>query len=150
MLKMIIYSYKVGTSIIKYTREDQIVIADGDVNKLKNLYAHVSDKNVIMMPKLKSTDTRIDFFENNDPSGRNDKWHTKDDISNRRINNKLYVEQYLNSWYDYNVNMTAWENGIRVLLNQRGQKHTILGWKDYYTTYGITEIKCKVGTFPTH
>jgi len=143
--------YKVGRSIIKYTKEDQIVIADGDTKKLKNIYAHTNDKNVIMMPKLKSTDTRIDYFEDNDPrTGRNDLWHTKDGISDRRLNNQLYVEQYLNSFFDYNVNMTAWDNGIRVMLNQRGQKHTILGWKDYYTTYGITEIKCKVGTFPTY
>ena len=144
--------YKVGISIIKYTKEDQIVIADGDTKKLKNIYAHANDKNVIMISKLKSsTNTTIDYFENNDPrTGRNDLWHTKDSISDRRINNQLYVEQYLYSWFDYNVNMLAWDNGIKVMLNQRGQKHTILGWKDYYTTYGITEIKCKIGTFPTY
>jgi hypothetical protein len=145
--------YKVGKSIIKYTKEDQIIIADGDVNKLRNIYSHINDKNIVIMPKLKASSnsfTTIDFFENDDPKTGNNKWHMKSGISDRRINNKLYVEQYLYDFFDYNVNMVAWDNGIRVMLNQRGQKHTILGWKDYYTTYGITEIKCKVGSLPTY
>jgi len=146
--------YKVGESIIKYTREDQIVIADGDVDKLNNLDNFMHDKMVIIMPKLKSlvnNFTDIHFFPEDHPrkdEGYYSVWHTKAGISNRRINHKLFAEQYLISDWDYNSNSYYWINGIKIALNQRGQKYSWGKWRDYNTTYGISNIKVKVGSEP--
>ena len=146
--------YKVGRSIIKYTLDDHIVIADGDVNKLNNLDIFMHDKMVITMPKLKSLSnkfTDIHFFPEDHPrkdEGYNSVWHTKAGISNRRINHKLFAEQYYFSDWDYNTNSYYWVNGIKIALNQRGQKYSVFKWRDHETSYGISNIKVKVGSEP--
>ncbi len=136
--------FKAGKSIIKYTKEDQIVIADGDINKLKNLKSYMNDKMVISMPKLKSSVTNgIHWFPEDDPLTGNNVWHMKSGISDRRINHQLVSDQWM-IWETQYV----WRNGYRIYLNQRGQKHSWGKWRDYATTYSIKEIKCKVGTEP--
>ncbi|HPE75376.1 MAG TPA: hypothetical protein PLC80_04780 [Draconibacterium sp.] len=138
--------YKAGKSIIKYTKEEQIVIADGDINKLNNLKSYMNDDMVIIMPKLKSgsySTNGIHWFPEDDPLTGNNVWHMKSGISDRRINHQLVSDQWI-IWEDENV----YKNGYRIYLNQRGQKHSWGKWKDYATTYSIKEIKCKVGTEP--
>ncbi|HKI89881.1 MAG TPA: hypothetical protein VKA38_12700, partial [Draconibacterium sp.] len=140
--------YKAGKSIVKYTMEDQIVIADGDINKLKNLNAFMDDDMVFVLSKLKSgsySTNGIHWFPEDDPSGNESVWHTKPGISDRRINHQLMSYQWL-IWESANV----WRNGYRIYLNQRGQKHSWGKWRDYNTTYGIKEIKCKVGSATTY
>src|SRR5690554_3753256 len=68
----------------------------------------------------------------------------KNNISKRRINHQLFAEQYM-IWETGN----RWVNGIKIILNQRGQKHSLLKWRDYNTTYGISDIRVKVGSEPT-
>jgi len=112
--------YKAGKSIVKYTMEDQIVIADGDINKLKNLSSFMDDKMVIVMPKLKSSSTNgIHWFPEDDPLTGNNVWHMKYGISGRRINHQLVSDQWL-IW----ESATVWKNGYRIYLNQRGQKYS--------------------------
>ncbi len=114
--------YKAGKSIIKYTKDDQIVIADGDLNKLENLSAFMDDDMVIVMPKLKSgsySTNGIHWFPEDDPLTGNSVWHKKYNISKRRINHQLVSDQWL-IWESQYV----WKNGYRIYLNQRGQKYS--------------------------
>ncbi len=134
--------YKVGKSIVKYTMDDQIVIADGDINKLKNLNAFMHDEMVIVMPKLKSTITNgIHSFPEDNPNGTTNPWHRKLNIGGRKLKNELYIDRYL-TWESGSV----WKSGYYIYLNQHGQKIRWGKWRNYRTKYGITDIKIKVGS----
>ncbi len=139
--------YKVGKSIIKYTMDDQIVIADGDINKLKNLSAFMNDDMIIVMPKLKSSDritNGIHSFPEDNPNGTYNSWHRKPNIGGRKLKNELYIDRYW-VWESQYV----WKTGYYIYLNQHGQKIRWGKWRNYKTRYGITDIKIKVGSGST-
>ena len=64
--------YKIGNSIVKYTSIEQIVILDGDLNKLNNPDKFITHERVVKMPLLKSVDLRdiyiYDEFANDNPN----------------------------------------------------------------------------------
>jgi len=70
--------YKVGKSVIKYTMYDQIIILDGDLEKLNNLDKFNNNEMIVFMSRLKSSgDNRIyldDFEDDNLDPKRYDKW----------------------------------------------------------------------------
>jgi len=139
--------YKAGKSIVKYTMEDQIVIADGDINKLKNLNAFMDDEMIIVMSKLKSTSTitnGIHSFPEDNPNGTTNSWHRKPNIGGRKLKNELYIDRYL-IWESGSV----WKSGYYIYLNQHGQKIRWGKWRNYRTKYSITDIKIKVGSGST-
>jgi len=136
--------YKVGRSIIKFTEDNQYVIADGDLNKLNNIEDYLNDKMVYTLPRLKTNEiTGLHSFPEDDPKTHNNEWHRKANIDNRKLKNQLYVDRY-SVWVDENV----WVTGYWVYLNQHGQKISWGNWRDYSTTYGITQIKSQVGSGP--
>jgi hypothetical protein len=145
--------YKVGRTIVKYTSDNQIAILDGDINKLNNLNSAVNDKMIISIPQLKSSEiTSIHNFPEDNPTPNDpNPWHRKPGISDRKLKNELYYERYLyniGDRWENNQWVTYYENGIRVYLNQRGQKVSWGSWRDYSTSYGIKQIRFQVDSYP--
>gem|GEM_PF-1280010 len=144
---------KIGNTIMKFTKDNQIAILDGDVNKLRNLSAYMNDEMVITMPKLKSTiinkeTSSIHSFPEDDPKGDDNEWHRKPNISNRKLKNELYYERYILSDTDPNYPYTTrYRNGILVYLNQRGQKISWGRWVNYKTQYSIREVRFQVSGY---
>ena len=147
--------YKVGKSIIKYTRNNQFAVLDGDAKKLKNIDSYLNDKAVIVFPEpeLKSGSiidkevTSIHAFPEDNPNGDSNPFHRKPGIDKRKLKNELYYERYIylevidmgNNHY-----IDSYENGILVYLNQRGQKVSWGKWRDYETVYSISRIRSQV------
>ncbi|MDP3913037.1 MAG: DUF4848 domain-containing protein, partial [Bacteroidota bacterium] len=139
--------YKVGNSLIKFTKEDQIIILDGDLSKLNNLEAYVGNENVFIVPKLKSgnTDIEYDNFEWDNPNvaARPNYWFTTPNGNDRRYRNSLRRENY---WYNLGIPSSGW----KVYVYQTGQKKGTFGWRDYKTVLGLQNISIKVDNFPTY
>lgn len=141
--------FKVGLSLFKYTKENQIIVLDGDIKKLQNLSAYSGDKNIIINTNLKSTqsesDTMLDEFANYNPFGSPSRWWTSGD---RRLLNEL-------RWLKYMYVLTSSGSfstvryGFVFYLRQESQKHTWLGWNTFWTTYQFKNVQCKGGSLPT-
>lgn len=143
---------KIGRSLIKYTKEDHIVIKNGDIAALDNLESKTDDDNIFVYPKLKSTYTvssLIHNFPEDDPKGRNNRWHEMDGHSKRRLLNELKVDRYRYDFYNYSTNQLEWVRGNKVYLKQRGQKKSWGSWNDYKTKYSFDNVKVKIDSQPT-
>ncbi|MBN2636104.1 MAG: hypothetical protein JXR61_07525 [Prolixibacteraceae bacterium] len=138
--------YKVGRSIIKYTKFDQIIIYDGDLEKLNNLDKYATNDNVVFMSGLKSaTDENrifLDDFENDnpDPNQNPNKWYT---VGKRRLRNQLIWDNYS---YDDGVNRNS---GWKLIFHQKGEKKGIFGWRQYKTVYGYQDINFSINYGPS-
>jgi len=134
--------FKVGLSLFKFTKENQIIILDGDMNKLENLSSYANDNTIIISSKLKSggrkdADEIIDNFGN---------WNTSGD---RRLLNELRIAYWV-IWNQPVVGGTTFvTKGYNFYLRQRCQKNTLFGWSNYSTTYVFNNIFCKVRSLPT-
>ena len=140
--------YKVGNSIIKYTTDDQIIILDGDIEKLNNLDKFIDNENVVYLSsKLKSNgDTRLyldDFEDDNLDPNRYDMW-SYSASGTRRLRNQLIWDTY---YYNEGVNIYS---GWKLLFHQKGEKKVLGIWKQYKTVYGTQDIYVQVGNFPSY
>jgi hypothetical protein len=136
---------KIGESLIKYTKEDHIVIKNGDINILDNLEDNMDNDNVFIYPKLKSSyneDDLIHDFPEDNPFGSPNRWHEK--TSTRRLLNELRIDRYRTSYKDANWN-EYWVIGYYVNFKQRAQKKSWGSWIDYDTRYTFDELKKQIG-----
>ncbi|WP_346859063.1 DUF4848 domain-containing protein [uncultured Draconibacterium sp.] len=140
--------FKIGESLIKYTKNDHIIILDGDQEKLKNLNKFSNNEMVVYAPRLKSSDeNRIyldDFPDDNldKDYGVVDIW-SYNDSRTRRLRNELIWDNY---YYSEGSNINS---GWKLLFHQKGEKKGTFGWKRYKTVYGVRNIYVKVGSFPS-
>lgn len=140
--------YKVGNSVIKYTKEDQIIILNGDLKVLNNLEANIGNENLIIMPRLKSdgqvSEELYYFLEDNPVAAENPGlWVYNAPAYDRRFRDALWRENY---WYDYGVPCSGW----KVYLYQTGQTKGVFGkWIDYKTEMGLRNVSIKIGNYPT-
>jgi hypothetical protein len=132
--------FKVGEIFYKYTKDNQYIIADGDLKKLKNLDEYISDDMVITVPRLKSA-TPLHTFPEDDPSENNNEFHRKPNIDQRKIKHELFIDLYINK-----IQTGLWKRGYYVVVNQRGQKLSWGSWRDYKTVYSMRKIKCEIGS----
>ncbi|WP_346862422.1 hypothetical protein [uncultured Draconibacterium sp.] len=143
---------KIGPSLIKYTKENQILVKNGDINALSNLQENIDNNNVIISTTLKSTtvdDFVVDNFPDYDPLGRqNEPWHMVSGVSKRRMINELVYENY-RTYLGYYSNGYHYELGFYVYFQQRCHKKTWTGWNSYTTKYYFDDLKFKVGSDPT-
>jgi hypothetical protein len=133
--------YKIGSSIVKYTMDNQIVILDGDLEKLNNIDKYSNHEKVVYMPKLKSTITYLkDAFTNDNRSQTpGSVWFTE---GKRRLRHELRMDNYLYG--------SPLRSGSRTVLHQRGNKKNWRGkWKNYRTVYGVRNLSIKIGNLPT-
>jgi len=137
--------YKIGKSIVKYTKEEQIVVYDGDLTKLNNLDKYTNNEIVAFLPGLKSAseENRIyldDFEDDNLDPSRYDKW-SYNDANSRRLRNQLIWDNYS---YDDGYNRNS---GWKLIFHQKGEKKGIFGWKQYKTVYGYQDIYFQIDNF---
>ena len=137
--------YKVGSSIVKYTEDNQIIVLDGDVNKLNNLDKYANDEMVVNMRKLKSYVTTVyDNFENDNNTNGPGYWF-QSSSGKRRLRNQLSRDNYL--YYSGSTPTSGW----KIIFYQQGKKKNWRGkWKSYRTIYGVENVSIKVGNFPTY
>lgn len=126
---------------------DQIIILDGDLEKLRKIDEYANDKMVVHMSNLKSSGTNrqyLDQFEddNLDPNAY-DRWSYNIERS-RRLRNHLIWDNY---YYDDGANINS---GWKLLFFQKGEKKVLGFWKEYKTVYGTQDIYVKVGSFPSY
>ena len=148
---------KIGESLIKYTKSEQIVIKKGNIEALDNLEENIEKGDVFIYPKfnLKSSDYDEDViihdFAEDNPyvPFYSDRWHKISGISGRRLNNELRIFRYRYYEYNYQTYQYDWVRGYKVYFKQRGQKDGWLGWKDYNTQYIFDDLICKVGNNST-
>jgi hypothetical protein len=98
---------------------------------------------VLTLPRLKSNLTGLHSFPEDDPKTHANEWHRKNNIDNRKLKNQIYIDRYT-VWIAENL----WVSGYWVYLNQHGQKLSWGSWRNYSTTYGITQIRSQVGDGP--
>ncbi len=146
--------FKVGISLFKYTKENQIIVLDGDKKKLENLSAYANDKTVLVYTKLKSggsnrvTDLITDFpsFDPNEP--HNNRWwiNTSGD---RKLLNELKVEKWVTWDQPVPGGPCYTTKGFKFYLRQYALKKGLFGWNNYSTVYILTNSKLKAGNLPT-
>lgn len=137
---------KIGKSIIKYTKQNHIIVLDGDLEKLNNLDKYANNDEVIIKPILKSSgdaSISMDNFadDNPDPYQNPDEWYT---VDKRRLRNELIWDTY---YYDDGFNVYS---GWKLLFYQKGETKGIFGWRRYKTVYGTQDIYVKVGNYPSY
>lgn len=144
---------KVGLSLLQYTKESQIIVLDGDMNKLANLNTYSNDKNVIISKSLKSggrsdVDNLITDFPSFDPSPNSNRWWINN-AGDRKLLNELKV----NKWVIWNQPVaggtTYVTKGYRFYLRQYSLKKGLFGWNNYSTVYEFKNPVCKVASGPT-
>ncbi len=146
--------YQVGTTIVKYTKDDQYVILDGDVNKLNNLDSYQKDDGIVKLKYeiIRREVVSIHNFPEDNPNGdTSNPWHRKLEISDRKLKNDLCYERYFvldHIKWENNHDVNYYQNGILVYLNQRGQKVSWGKWRDYSTEYSLKEVRFLVSSFP--
>ncbi len=142
--------FKVGLSLFQYTKENQIIVLDGDMKKLENLSAFANDETVLISTKLKSggrndIDNLITDFPNFDPSNNNNRWWINGD-KDRKLLNELKI----NKWVIWNQPVvggpTTVTKGFRFYFRQYGLKKGTFGWNNYSTVYEFKNVKKKVGS----
>ena len=133
---------KIGNALSKFTSEDQIVVLDGDFQKLNNIEKYAESGEVIIVPRLKSTINDYmytDFPTYNPFFGQyGQRWYTDGD---RRLLNELRVERIYLGYYINTNNQQVHEYRFSYLLKQRAQKKNLFGWNDYNTDYSLAEAK---------
>ncbi|MBA4408621.1 MAG: hypothetical protein C0397_04275 [Odoribacter sp.] len=130
---------KVGISLFKFTRENQITILDGDLEKLNNISKFPNDNNIILSTTLKSTNdgsstTNVTGFLG---------WRTSGD---RRLWNDLNWTKYIYSLSGYPF--PTFKVVYIGYLRQQGQKKTLFGWVNYSTQYIVEDIWYQEGNQP--
>lgn len=130
---------KVGISLFKFTRENQITILDGDLEKLNNISKFPNDNNIILSTTLKSTNdgsstTNVTGFLG---------WRTSGD---RRLWNDLNWTKYIYSLPGYPF--PTFKVVYIGYLRQQGQKKTLFGWVNYSTQYIVEDIWYQEGNQP--
>ena len=135
--------YKVGYSLVKYTKDDQIVILDGDMNKLKNLSRYSGDKMVVYLPRLKDSEVSYiydDFADDNPDQNQNpNTWYT---VGKRRLRNELRRENGL--YFD-----GIYHSGWKVIFYQKGEAKNFFGhWKSYKTNYKLRNVSIQIASGP--
>lgn len=140
---------KIGESLIKYTKQEHIVIKNGNLNALNNLSENIDNGNIFIFPKLKSTykvDDLIHDFPEDNPFGAPSPWHQK--TNSRKLKNELRIERLRYYEYNYQTLSYDWVRGYKVYFKQQAQKKALFGWKDYKTTYTFDDLQVKVGDEP--
>ena len=146
--------FKVGISLFQYTKEKQIIVLDGDMNKLKNLSAYSNDKNIIGYTKLKDgsinqTDLLADFAAFDPSPNSNSWWINYGYGSDRKLLNELKVDKWV-YWTTvkvsapYSTLKTTVTKGYRIYLRQYGLKKGTFGWNSYWTSYICQNLVCQV------
>jgi hypothetical protein len=133
---------KISSLLYQFTSEDQIVVPDGDFQKLNNIEKYAESGEVIIVPRLKSTINDYLYTDfpnyNPDPEQNPNRWYTKGD---RRLLNELRVERIYLGYYINTNNQQVHEYRLSYLLKQRAQKKNLFGWNDYNTDYSLAEAK---------
>jgi len=149
---------KIGMSLIKYTKDDQVIIKNGDINILNNLEANIDNENVVQLPKLKSiklythrSETLIHNFPEDNPMipFSSNAWHTIKNIDKRRMINELFIERYRTYDEDYMGN-GSWWLGYYIYLEQRAHKRSWGSWNSDKTRYYFDQLKVQVGSEPIY
>ncbi len=122
---------KVGMSLFKFTRETQITILDGDLEKLNNISKFSNDNNIIISKTLKSTN---DGSSTTNVTGFLD-WRISGD---RKLLNNLNWTKYFYSLSGYPF--PTYKIVYKCYLRQQGQKKTLFGWVNYSTKYIVEDI----------
>jgi len=134
--------FKVGLSLFKYTKENQIIVLDGDMKKLENLSAYANDKTVLVSKKLKdggqyTSNSCLENFGN---------WHYVSGITDRRLINEIWINEWV-YWNHPYGSPTYVTKGFQYYLHQASQKNTLLGgWSNYSTTYVAQNVLWKAGS----
>jgi len=143
--------FKVGLSLFQYTREKQIIVLDGDMNKLKNLSSYSNDKNIIGINHLKVARSSngfimMDEFADDCPFLPKQSYWTKGD---RRVLNQLTIDMWV-YWEDTDPFLIV-TKGYRFCMKQKAQKKSwLVGWRDYATIYEFKDVNYKIDANPYH
>ncbi len=136
---------KIGSTVIKYMKDKQVTVFDGDMNKVDNWQEYLSDPMVKVSNMLKSLDRQSQYtFPEDDPAGNNSAWHMRDGISDRRFLNEIWCER--ETVHIYDAPFWHYDSYLTVYLNQRGQKKSWGKWRNYNTVFGTREISCKINS----
>ncbi|MDP2890863.1 MAG: DUF4848 domain-containing protein [Bacteroidota bacterium] len=145
--------FKVGLSLCQYTRENQIIVLDGDMKKLENLNAYSNDKNILVSVHLKDgginnqTDLIADF-PGFDPSNNNNRWWINGD-KDRKLLNELKVAKMV-SWNQPVAGGPVYTTkSCNFYLRQYGLKKGTFGWNNYSTVYELKNAVIKVQNLQT-
>ncbi len=143
---------KIGSSLIKYTKDKHVLVKNGDIKALSNLQENIEKGNILFSKTLKSTivdDFVVDNFPDYDPLERQDEpWHMVSGVDKRRMINELVYENY-RTYLGYYNNGYHYELGFYVYFQQRAHKKSWRGWNSYTTKYYFDDMKLKVGNDPT-
>lgn len=142
---------KIGSSLIKYTKGKQISVKNGDIKALSNLQENIEQNNIVISETLKSVEWDnmvVHDFPEDDPLGRNERWHMVSGVSKRRMINELVYENWRNYLGNSGIN-SQWNLGFYVYFQQRAHKKKWSGWNSYTTKYYFDDIKLKVGNDAT-
>lgn len=146
--------FKVGLSLCQYTNENQIIVLDGNMNKLLNLDNYADDKSIIISTKLKdggvNNETElISEFASFDPSNNNNRWWINS-AKDRKLLNELKVAKMV-SWNQPVAGGPIYTTkSCSFYLRQYGLKKSWLGyWKSYSTVYEFKNPVIKVQNLPT-
>ena len=145
--------FKVGLSLFKYTKENQIIVLDGDIKKLENLSAYINDNRVLVNTIQKSggvnrTTDLINDFANFDPSPNSNRWWINSD-GDRKLLNELKVEKWV-SWDQPVAGGPVYTTkGCKFYLRQYGLKKGLFGWNNYSTVYELKNAVIKVQNLQT-
>ncbi len=141
-----------GLSLFKYTRDNQIIVLDGDLNKLKNIAEYADDPHVLISTSLKSggTDDQTDLIDdfgryNPDPQS-SDRWWTQGD---RRLLNELKVDKWVSWNQPVEGGPVYTTKGYRFYLRQYALKKGTFGWNSYKTVYELKNALIRVGDLPS-
>ena len=131
--------FKLGQSIVKYTKDKKIIVLDGNLNKISTaLDLQKSENGIIIYNQnelLKSSEHyTISYFTQNYPAGSIDgsyiRWS-----STRKMQNKLAYEAFT-----YKLTNGLWEGGYQVYLRQNAMKKSLGVWVNYYTVYEVSNL----------
>ncbi len=137
--------FKVGLSLFQYTKENQIIILDGEMKKLENLTAYMNDKNVIQKTSLKVARSKngfvmMDEFVGNCPFNPKQAYWTTGD---RRLLNQLTIDMWV-YWEDTDPLLVV-NKGYKFCLKQNAQKKSwLVGWRNYGTIYEFKNVNYKI------
>lgn len=132
---------KIGMSLLKFTRWNQITILDGNLEKLNNIAKFPNDKNIILSTTLKSikdgssTSTVTGFLG----------WRTSGD---RRLWNDLNWTKYIYALSSAGDSYPLFKVVYKGYLRQQGQKKKLFGWGNYSTRYIVEDIWYQEGSQP--
>jgi hypothetical protein len=137
--------FKVGLSLFKFTKENQIIVLDGDMKKLENLRDYSNDKNVIQNTNLKVARSNngfimMDQFIDECPFLPKQAYWTTGD---RRVLNQLTIDMWV-YWEDTDPFLIV-SKGYKFCLKQNAQKKSwLVGWRNYATIYEFKNVNYKI------